>query len=205
MSHPTASRPVADSAKTRRSIRQYAESPVSKEQILEILELAGRAPSAWNIQPWRFLVVTDGEQRLHLSAAAFGQQQVANAPAVVVLYSDMNDALARLSESRHPERPQEDQDKEVQSILEIFGRMSDGEKAAWGRNQANIALGYLLLVLEGYGYGASPMLGFDPAKVKALFYLPSYVEIPALIAFGVPANQGITSYRFDVKSISKII
>ncbi len=42
----------------RRSIRQYTGEPVSREEILALLEAGNRAPSAKNRQPWRFLVLT---------------------------------------------------------------------------------------------------------------------------------------------------
>lgn len=43
---------------SRRSIRQFTGEPVSREEILAVLEAGNRAPSAKNRQPWRFLVLT---------------------------------------------------------------------------------------------------------------------------------------------------
>lgn len=45
--------------KTRRSIRQFTDKKVSDEQIKRVLEAAMSAPSAYNHQPWQFIVVTD--------------------------------------------------------------------------------------------------------------------------------------------------
>lgn len=47
-----------DLVKTRRSIRRYKSQPVSKEDILKILDAANWAPSAMNLQPWEFIVVS---------------------------------------------------------------------------------------------------------------------------------------------------
>jgi len=44
--------------KGRRSIRGYLDKPVSKELIAEVMELAMRAPSSLNTQPWNFYVVS---------------------------------------------------------------------------------------------------------------------------------------------------
>ena len=63
-----------------------------------MLTIAGRAPSAWNLQPWRFVVVTEPELKQKLQQAAFNQPQVGAAAAVIVLYSDMADTLGRLDE-----------------------------------------------------------------------------------------------------------
>ena len=48
--------------KSRRSIRRFKEAPVPKEVILEILETARYAPSAKNLQPVRWIVVTEREK-----------------------------------------------------------------------------------------------------------------------------------------------
>jgi len=53
---------------TRRSVRAFLPTPVSRETVEEILALASRSPSGTNIQPWRVRVVA-GEARLELSRA----------------------------------------------------------------------------------------------------------------------------------------
>ena len=91
--------PVLD-AKTaalkRRSIRRYRKDPVPEGLLREILEAALRAPSAWNLQPWRIVVVRDPATKRALREAAFGQAHVEEAPVVLVLYADLEDALAHL-------------------------------------------------------------------------------------------------------------
>jgi nitroreductase len=52
---------VIDIIKNRRSIRKYKETPVSKEQMLILLEAAMMAPSACNTRPWRFIAITNRE------------------------------------------------------------------------------------------------------------------------------------------------
>ena len=97
--------PVLD-AKTaalkRRSIRRYRKDPVPEGLLREILEAALRAPSAWNLQPWRIVVVRDPATKRALREAAFGQAHVEEAPVVLVLYADLEDALAHLDEVIHP-------------------------------------------------------------------------------------------------------
>jgi len=49
---------IIEAIKTRKSIRDFKSVPVSKETLKEILEVASRAPSASNAQPWEFIVIT---------------------------------------------------------------------------------------------------------------------------------------------------
>lgn len=90
---------AAEAADSRRSIRRYDSARIPEADLRELLRLAGRAPSAFNAQPWRFVVVQDAELKSRLSAAAYGQQQIVRAPATIVMYSDMRDALQRMPES----------------------------------------------------------------------------------------------------------
>jgi nitroreductase len=157
---------AAEAADSRRSIRNYDPNPIDEAELLELLRLTGRAPSAYNAQPWRFIVVRDEGVKAELAAAAYGQQQVLRAPATIVMYSDMSDALERMPEAMHPDMPAEKRDAGVDSFRASFANKSDAEREAWGLTQTNIALGYLLLLAEAHGYGTSPMLGFDASKVK---------------------------------------
>lgn len=197
----TSTATAASAAERRRSIRKYESTPIPREEMRDLLRLAARAPSAFNVQPWRFVVVTDGELKKKLSAAAYNQQQIINAPATIVIYSDMLDAMERMPESMHPGMPQEQRDAGVASFRARFASQSDEEREGWGLGQANIALGYLLLLAEAKGFATSPMLGFEPEKVKELLGLPSHVRMPALVSIGYPAEEGFAPHRLPIDSL----
>jgi nitroreductase len=198
---------VTDAANTRRSIRKYQNSPLSRAALLELLRIATRAPSPWNLQPWRFVVVEDAAVKAQLREAAFGQPQVGAAPAVIVMYSDMLDALATVEETVHPGMagPGGDVSAPAASIRANFAKYSDADREAWGFAEANIALGYLLLAATAHGFGTSPMLGFAPEKVKAVLGLPEHVRIPALVAIGLPAEDGFPQHRHTVDRVARFV
>jgi len=192
---------AAESAEARRSIRHYSPEPIPEFELRELLRLAGRAPSAFNAQPWRFVVVQDEELKKQLSAAAYGQQQIVRAPATIVIYSDMADALERLPDAIHPDLPAEEREASVGKFRGMFGKQSVDERETWGNAQSNIALGYLLLLAESLGYATSPMLGFEADKVKTLLHLPEHVRIPALIAIGYPGEEGFPPHRLPANTL----
>src|SRR6476469_4149854 len=136
--------PAAEAARSRRSIRQYAPAGIPEADLRELLRLAGRAPSAYNVQPWRLIVVQSDDLKARLAEAAYGQQQVLRAPATIVMYSDMADALERMPESMHPDMPEDKRSAGVDSFRSSFAGKSVAEREAWGLGQTNIALGYLL-------------------------------------------------------------
>jgi nitroreductase len=70
--------------KKRYSCRSYSSKPIKQEKLEKILEAARLAPSAKNLQDWRFIVVTDERKRKQLAIAANEQMFIADAPVVLV-------------------------------------------------------------------------------------------------------------------------
>lgn len=192
---------VRTAAEQRRSIRSYEPGPIPAEDLTAILDVVRRAPSAFNLQPWRFVIVESAEVKAALAEATGGQRQVHSAPAVIVLYTDVADALEHIDEVLHPNLEPERRAGSRERILRSFGRRSEEDRERWGAEQGNIALGYLLLSAAAHGYQTVPMLGFDAAAVRELLGLPSHVRIPALVAIGRGAEPGHPHHRHELERI----
>ncbi len=72
--------------KTRRSVREYTGEPIPREVIEDIIDCARHAPSAINIQPWAFVVVTDAEARRGIAEIAEHGSHIAQAPVCVAVF-----------------------------------------------------------------------------------------------------------------------
>ena len=75
---------VSQAIRRRYSCRSYEDKPLDKEKLDTILEAARQAPSAKNLQDWRFVAVTEKETRKKLAAAANNQTFLEKAGAIVV-------------------------------------------------------------------------------------------------------------------------
>lgn len=75
---------VQEAIRKRKSVRSYRETPVDRETLEKILEAGRLAPSARNVQEWRYVVVEDRDTRARLAEAASNQRFVAEAPVVIV-------------------------------------------------------------------------------------------------------------------------
>ncbi len=195
---------VREAAEQRRAIRAYQPEPtgrIPREDLEEILRLTGLAPSAFNLQPWRFVVVETPETKERLAQAAYNQRQVRAAPAVIVLYTDMADALGTVDETIHPGMDAAARARARRTVLQLFGSQEEAEREAWAAGQGYIALGYLLLTAEAHGYQTSPMTGFDAGAVKELLGLSANVRIPALVAIGRGAEAGFPHHRHPTERI----
>lgn len=193
---------AAAAAKVRRSVRAYSNQPVTEEEVRTLLELAGRAPSAFNAQPWRFIVVRDQALKDQLKSAAYNQQQVAGAPVLIAMYADMEDTLANLGDIVNPGLSPEARTATIERLSNTWGGMAVADRAAWANGQANIALGYLLLIAQSEGFATSPMLGFQPDQVKLLLNIPAHATITALVALGHAAEDGYPSHRLELDRIA---
>jgi nitroreductase len=78
---------VFEAIEKRISVRKYEPAPVPKEKLEKILEAARLAPSASNVQPRHFIVVTDAERRGALSTGMFAGF-LKEAPVVIVACGD---------------------------------------------------------------------------------------------------------------------
>jgi len=73
-----------EAIQTRRSIRSYKEKPVPDDILLRVVGAARLAPSANNIQPWKFILVRDAGKRKKVAELCWNQSFIAEAPVVVV-------------------------------------------------------------------------------------------------------------------------
>src|SRR5438046_10573760 len=77
-------KPITSILLERRATMHYMPDPVPDEYLNAILSLAAQAPSGYNLQPWRFIVVRDEGERKRLQKVAFNQPKIAEAPVVVI-------------------------------------------------------------------------------------------------------------------------
>jgi len=201
----TLTRPLTatEAITTRRSIRKFVQEPIPAGDLHEILRLASLAPSAWNAQTWRFAVVQSPEVKAQLQEAAYGQAQVTNAPAVIVVYSDMEDTLQTVEDTAHPGMGETGRTGQRGTFDQVFGAQDVAQRGAWGLGQANIAFGFLMIAARGLGYDSVPMLGFDPQKVKQVLGLPEHVQFAGLLPVGKRAEEGFPHHRHSVDRITK--
>ncbi len=73
---------------SRRSVREYTDEPVSREDVMEILRAGSWAPSGLNNQPWRFVVVRDEVRRRELAKLTRYRQIIEGAPTALAVFCD---------------------------------------------------------------------------------------------------------------------
>jgi nitroreductase len=197
-------KPLTDVLADRRATSHFESDPVPDEYLNAILKLAAQAPSGYNLQPWRFVVVRDAANRKRLQAAAFGQAKVAEAP-VVVIAIGMKDQWRRRArevfeeDARRGAGKPENVDSYMKGALDFLATLP---MDAWVNRHTMIAFTTMMLAAEAYGFDTAPMEGFDAAAVKREFGIPDEAEVVALLAIGkMKPPEKVYGGRFPLREI----
>ena len=147
----------------RRSIRRYLDKPIEREKILECLEAARLAPSADNIQPWRFLVIDSIDLKEKLGKKVFSgiysvSKFAAKAPVLIVIMARLDIIANRIG-------------KQIQGVN--FYLIDVG-----------IAGEHIVLQAEELGLGTCWVGWFNSRKVRKILDIPKKYKIVSLLSMG---------------------
>ena len=92
---------LAQAIRERRSTPSFVGEPIPASDLRQILDAGLQAPSGYNLQPWRFVVVQHPEQKRRLRAASYNQAKVEEASAVIVACGDRDGWRRDLDEILH--------------------------------------------------------------------------------------------------------
>lgn len=184
-------KPITEVVLERRATIHFKEGEEIPENTLRaILQLGAQAPSGYNLQPWRFVVVRDEANRKRLQQVAFNQPKVAEAPVVIIClgmtqeWKEHADEVFQEGAERglgNPDAWKQARDGAVQFV-------SSFSPPVWVNRHTMIAVTTMMLAAEAYGFDTAPMEGFDAAGVKREFAIPDEAEVVCLLAIGRAAE-----------------
>ncbi|QQO09116.1 nitroreductase family protein [Breznakiella homolactica] len=159
----------------RRSVRKFLPQPVEQGKITRILHAAMEAPSAINLRPWEFLVVTDAAARKDISRMSPYAGPAEHAPVIIAVCVDLTAA-----------KPREN-------------------GANWWIQDLSAATENMLLQIVDEDLGGVWLGWYpDGERVRAFsgrFSLPSRIIPFSLVALGYPEKQPEMVNRFDVSRV----
>src|SRR5882757_5810964 len=172
----------------RRATPSFDGTPIPAEDLKQILDAGLHAPSGYNMQPWRFVVVQSPEQRKRLRAASYNQAKVEEASAVIVACGDTDgwrrDVDLMLQQGREGGMPESYASQARTSISNFLSGFSTEQMRAWLNKHVMIAFTHMMLMAEVMGYDTAPMEGFEQDKVHEVLRLPLSYWVVALLAVG---------------------
>ena len=179
---------VSEAVSTRRAVKWYdPEHRMPEETFRQLMQHTILAPTAFNIQNWRFVRVTDRQQRQAIRAAAWDQSQVTDASELLVLCFD-NRAWDREPGRYWRNAPQEVQDFLLPALAGYYRGKPEIERDE-GMRSCGLAGMTIMLLARELGYDSCPMDGFDYEAVGRIIDLPQDHAIAFMIAIGKSTKQ----------------
>lgn len=179
-------------SENRRSINFFdPERHVSDELLGKMIELAARAPSSFNLQPWQLMVLRDVAAKEKLKPLAWDQPKVVEAPVTLIVLADKNgwqEDHATVEKNwqemlnsgiMEPEQ----RDWFLNATQSLYGWSADASLAFAAKNAGFFAMG-LMYAATSLGLETHPMDGFDHEAVRKAFNIPDNYWVPLLLAVG---------------------
>ena len=172
----------------RRATPSFDCAPIPAEDLRKILDAGLSAPSGYNMQPWRFIVVQGEEQKKRLRAASYNQGKVEEASAVIVACGDADgwrkDLDIMLAQGLEGGMPESYADQARSNIPNYLSHFNSDQMHGWLNKMVMIATTHMMLMAEALGFDTAPMEGFEQDKVHEVLRLPLSYWVVALLAIG---------------------
>ena len=179
---------LSEAIARRRSTPSFDGAAIPSADLEKILQAGLSAPSGYNMQPWRFVVVQSPEQKKKLRAASYNQAKVEEASVVIVACGDADGWRKDLDEvlemGRAGGMPESYAAQAQSSVPQYMSSFTADQMRCWLNKQVMLAFTHMLLMAEVLGYDTAPMEGFEQDRVHEALRLPLSYWVVSLLAIG---------------------
>jgi nitroreductase len=197
----------------RRSIKSFKSDPIAPLLLRQLVELTVAAPSSYNIQDWRIVIVQDPAQKEALAAACFNQPQILQAPVNFVFAADIKagekDITPIIEQGVKTGAWNEGTAAYFKKAVPDFAAAIGDKAREYAIKDAMIAATHATLAAESLGLSTCMMNGWIEAKVKAVIGAENDADlaIALVLPIGYAAeprkNPGRMPFEFNV-SVDRI-
>jgi len=176
----------------RRAVNFFdTDRQVPEELLRQMIDLAAKAPSSFNLQPWNLMVLQDAEAKARLRKLAWDQPKVTEAPVTLIVLADTSGWREGhgIVEKNWSEmlaagmmKP-EQRDWFLGAAASLYGWSTDASIAFAVKNTGFFAMA-LMYAATSLGLETHPMDGFDHEAVRKAFNIPDSYWVPLLLAVG---------------------
>ena len=176
----------------RRSVNLFdTERKVPDNLLREMIELAAKTPSGFNIQPWSLILLEDLESKKRLQQHAWNQDKVSEAPVTMIVLADMDGwkfdnrfAQKNFKEMLASGMMSPEQEDWFKNACNTLYGASDERRVAFACKNTGFFAMSLMLAAKSLGLDTHPMDGFDIDDVRKEFNIPGNYWIMLLLAVG---------------------
>lgn len=180
---------LLDAIQQRYACREFgAGESLSSDELAVLLEAGRLAPSAFGLEPWRFVTVTDTAGKAAIAHACFDQPAAKTAAAFIAIVA-LVDSLDPDSDYVRARFEMEARGGDTAPIYDAYRALYHPDSITpWAQGQCNFAAAHMLLQAAHMGLGSCPIGGFDSDALAAALSIP-LGESPALVIALGHCNQ----------------
>ena len=205
---------VIDALYARRAVKHFdASHIISRDEELKLLEATIQAPTSFNIQHWRFVILRDSKLRQKIRSELGNDQSQITDASLLVLFVGDTQAWQKSPEQYWVNATPEYRDM-VTSMMDNFYRGREALQRDEAQRSIGMALQSLMLAALELGYETCPMIGFDIDAVAELVGLPNDFVMGPMVAIGkgtqpaktkggqLPLSKLVFENSFDIEPTS---
>ena len=167
----------------RRAIKGFDPNhKITEDDEKKLLEATIQAPTSFNIQHWRFVILRDTELRQKIRELGFDQAQMTDASLLILFTADMK-AWGKGVERYWKNAPEQVSNMMV-GMTGNFYKDREWLQRDEAQRSIGMAMQTLMLAAKAMGYDSCPMIGFDIEKLAELINLPEDYVMGPMVAIG---------------------
>lgn len=189
---------------SRYATKIFDEKKISEDKIQELLEYIRLSPSSFNLQPWKFIVITDQDLKNRLEKVSWNQPQVSTCSHLIVMCADTDtkkhaDQLEKMLIDSNI--PKEKVEKYLEIVRKFIYGMNEEATLTWCQKQVYIALSNAMNGAKALGFDSCPMEGFSPKDYSEIINLPKNI-VPTLVCpVGYANDKQMEKLRFKKEEL----
>lgn len=182
---------VTEAIESRRSVHSYDPTRnVSDEQLRELIEVSVKAPSSFNLNHWRFIVVRSEEGKRKLHESSLNQKHILDASAVMIVlgkidaHEDVDLFIDDwLEKGYYPD------DKHLRVVSGKFYGLNPTVQRDEAIRSTSIMIGMMMLAARERGLDTAAIIGFRPPEIIDAFNIPENYMPVMLLTVGYELNK----------------
>lgn len=189
--------------KKRHAVKTFNSKTVEYKDLRTAIEIAILAPSANNIQPWKFVIVEDKKAELAKDLPSLNKKQVEEAQYVVALFTD-TDLVQRSRKIARIGVKSLDNSKlgyYMETLPARYAEYDDKSKGEYLALNAGLVAMNLVLALTDQDISSNILLGFDKSLTNDILDIDKRFRPELLITVGYSDDKSEPSYRLPVDEI----
>jgi len=197
----------ADAMAFRHACKRFTGQKIPEETFEEILAFGRMSPSSFGMEPWRFIVITDGALRATLRPLCWNQPQITECSHLVVVTAD-NESIKPGTEYvkrmfGRRELPEEGLQRYLGLYESHMGPQFHNREAieAWTHKQCYLAAANMMTGAASLKIDSCPIEGFEKAKVEVALELAPAYSVAVILAFGYRLNPQPEHLRLPPEAV----